>query len=63
MGNQRHEIFMEKKIEKSEVPTSVLLSKEKYDELVRSVLKCKVEGKRDDKDYCWLSKHYDVIEA
>lgn len=58
----RRELFLNEITEKSKTATSVLLTREKYDEIVDAVKLMKTNGKKSAKEY-WLSKHYDVIEV
>lgn len=40
---------------------SALMSRERYENLIRDVNKVKVEGKKAPSDY-WLMKHYNVLK-
>jgi len=60
--SSRREIFNAKLSERSANPTSVILTKQKYDQLITSVLSVKNNGKKISTDFLLLKK-YDVLDV
>ncbi|KAK7601712.1 hypothetical protein V9T40_009153 [Parthenolecanium corni] len=60
--SSRREIFNAKLLEQSANPKSVILTKEKYEQLMTTVLSVKNNGKKVPADF-WLLKKYDVMNV
>ena len=58
----REELFKSKILKRSADPQSVILTKEKYEGLITSVLAVKADGKKTATDY-WLAKKYNVLDV